>query len=108
MRTIVLTAVLASAMTVAFTPIPAAQASDGVCGWYAFAMATKNRRAANKAARKYGGQVYDVDESDSPNAGQGWWTVARGPGSKRWANQRRNEYRSRGASGAYVASRCMY
>ena len=84
------------------------RASDGVCGFYAFAGAFSTRRAAQRQANRVGGQVFDLDASDSPNAGKGLWVVGAGPGSKYWANQRKRDFRRNGARSAYVASRCMY
>lgn len=85
-----------------------AQASDGVCGFYAFGGAYKSRANANRQARRIGGQVFDLDASDSPNAGKGFWVVGAGPGNRSWADRRRRDFRARGARGAYVAARCMY
>jgi len=88
--------------------VQTASASDGNCGYWAFGGAFQSRRSADRRARQVGGQVYDLDQSDSPNAGKGFWVVAAGPGPRGWANQRRREMRSRGARGAYVAARCIW
>ena len=90
---------------------PSAQialASDGVCGHYAFAGAFSTRNAARKQARRVGGQVFDLDASDSPNAGKGLWVVGTGPGPRSWASKQARKFRDRGVRGAYVAARCMY
>ncbi|MEM9732666.1 MAG: hypothetical protein AAF903_04155 [Pseudomonadota bacterium] len=106
-----ITGIALAAMTAAFlnttTPAPV-EASEGNCGFYAFAGAYQSRRNADRQARRVGGQVYDLDQSDSPNAGKGFWVVGIGPGPRGWANQRRREFRSRGARGAYVAARCIW
>ena len=84
-----------------------ARAADS-CGWFAFAAATKSYASAERQANRLGGAVWSVDASNSPNAGKGFWTVALGPGSKSQARYWRNQYRARGAKGAYIGNRCFY
>ena len=91
----------------ALSQVQTAKAADS-CGWFAFAMATKSYNSAERKANQIGGNVWSVDHSNSPNAGKGFWTVAMGPGSKTQANRWKNQYRSRGASGAYIGNRCFY
>lgn len=91
-----------------FSSAQTAQASDGNCGWWAFAGAFQSRSAARRQANRVGGQVYDLDQSDSPNAGKGFWVVAHGPGGRNWANQKKRQFRNRGVGGAYIASRCIW
>ena len=55
-----------------------------------------------------GGRVFDVDASNSPNAGQGWYAVGFGPTNRASANSARRDYRASGVRGAYVANRCFY
>ena len=78
------------------------------CGWFAFAAATKSYNSAQNQANRFGGNVWSVDHSNSPNAGKGFWTVAMGPGSKSQANNWKRTYRARGAKGAYIGNRCFY
>ncbi|MEE9313724.1 MAG: hypothetical protein V3V02_03665 [Rhizobiaceae bacterium] len=89
-------------------PIKSASASEGVCGYYAFAGAFHSYRSAKRRANRVGGQVFNLDDSDSPNAGTGLWVVGAGPGPRRWANQRKRRFRRNGVRDAYIASRCMY
>ncbi|MEM8750865.1 MAG: hypothetical protein AAGF28_11215 [Pseudomonadota bacterium] len=93
--------------TIAFTA-PMASAQSGPCGFYAFAGAFQNYNNAIRRARNVGGNVWDLDASDSPNAGKGFFVVAQGPGSRSQAQRWARQYRSYGVSGAYVARRCMY
>lgn len=107
MNTFFKTVIAAGAFAVATSAIQPAKAADS-CGWFAFAMATKSSSAAHRAASRFGGNVWNVDYSNSPNAGQGWYTVALGPGSKSSARKWRNRYKSRGARRAYIGNRCFY
>ncbi|MFD0915523.1 SPOR domain-containing protein [Pseudahrensia aquimaris] len=107
MNTFFKTTLLAGAVAIMAASANQAHA-QAACGWYAFAMATKSERAAVRMANRVGGRVFDVDASNSPNAGQGWWTVARGPSSKSRANRARRDLRARGARGAYIGHRCFY
>ena len=91
-----------------FGPSQMAHASDGNCGYYAFAGAFQNYRSALRKARRIGAVAMDLDQSDSPNAGQGFWVVAVGPGSRRWAKRQERKLRRRGAGDTYVASRCIW
>ena len=88
-------------------PLSKASASEGACGFYAFAGAFHSRWSAERRANRVGGQVYDLDESDSPNAGRGLWVVGAGPGSKSWAHQRKRRFNRHGVYDAYIAWRCM-
>lgn len=94
--------------TISFAPVSGAFASEGACGYYAFAGAFSSRRSARNRARRVGGQVFDLDASDSPNAGSGLWVVGRGPGGRGWANRQKRKFQRRGVRDAYVAARCMY
>lgn len=85
-----------------------AQASDGNCGYYAFAGAFQNYRSAQRKARRIGAVAMDLDQSDSPNAGKGYWVVAVGPGPRRWAKRQERKLRRRGAGDTYVAARCIW
>jgi len=84
-----------------------ASAADS-CGFFAFAGAFKSFEAANQRADEIGGSAWGLDSSNSPNAGKGFWVVAKGPGSRSEAKGWRDQYRSFGVSGAYVANRCFY
>jgi hypothetical protein len=85
-----------------------AQASDGSCGYFAFAGAFQNYRSAQRKARRIGAVAMDLDQSDSPNAGKGYWVVAVGPGSRSWAKREQRRLRRNGAGSTYVASRCIW
>ncbi|MEL6946928.1 MAG: SPOR domain-containing protein [Pseudomonadota bacterium] len=91
--------------TSAVTSTPAEAASS--CGWFAFAGAYKSRSTAQRRANRLGGFAWSVDASNSPNAGQGWWAVGTGPGTRSQANRWKRQYQNRGAS-SYVANRCFY
>ncbi len=78
------------------------------CGYFAFAGAFRTSEAASRRANEYGGSVFGLDSSDSPNAGHGLWVVARGPGIYAQATRWKNEYRALGIGDAYVANRCFY
>lgn len=98
------TAIIGSLATV--TP---SQAGDEFCGYWAFAGAFQSYRNAQRRANNYGGNVLDLDRSNSPNAGKGYHVVAKGPfNSKRRANRSARNYRADGVSGAYAAHRCFY
>ena len=98
---------LAAAIVAAsFAAVPTA--AEAACGWYAFAGAFKSYRSAQQRANRVGGRVFDVDASNSPNAGQGWYAVGFGPTNRASANSVRRDYRASGVRGAYVANRCSY
>lgn len=81
---------------------------DQGCGDYAFAGAFSNRSLAVRQASRHGGQVYDLDQSDSANAGRGLWVVARAASSPRQAAAFARQYRQQGVRGAYSGFRCFY
>ena len=78
------------------------------CGWYAIGGAFQNRNSAYNQAGNLDASVYDLDDSDSPNAGKGFYVVALGPVRKRQANRYRREFRQNGVRGAYVKQMCFY
>lgn len=99
----------ASAMLGSLMSVTPAQAGDEFCGYWAFAGAFQNYSNAVRRANNYGGNVLDLDRSNSPNAGKGYHVVAKGPyQSKHRANRAARNYRSYGVSGAYAAHRCFY
>ena len=105
LKTIIAAAVVATS----FSAIAPAQASDEFCGYWAFAGAYQNYNNARRQANRFGGDVLDLDRSNSPNAGQGFHVVAKGPyNSRSRANRRAREYRRDGVRGAYAAHRCFY
>ena len=102
MRVLLATAVVAASLSL----MPgAAQAG---CGWYAFAGAFKSYRSAQRQANRLGGAVLDVDASNSPNAGRGFYAVGFGPTNWAQADSVKRNYRASGVRGAYVAKRCFY
>lgn len=108
MRKLVL--VLAVAAMAAGSAPPAAVAQEELCGWFAFAGAYSSRSAARREARRLDMDFYDLDESDSPNAGEGFWVVASGPYDR--ARQARREARrlarEEGVDGAYAKEICFF
>lgn len=111
MRKLLMIALAATAIGAADVSTNSTQAfaSDGGdCGWWAFAGAFKNRGSARSRARKVGGQVLDLDDSDSPNAGKGFWVVAYAATNRRDAQRAVRRYKRRGVSGAYAKTLCFY
>ena len=78
------------------------------CGYYAFAGAFGNYRAARRRANRLGAQVLELDNSDSPNAGSGLVVVGSGPMSRRAAERRASQFRREGVGDAYAGYRCFY
>lgn len=78
------------------------------CGWYALGGAFQSRRAAYNQAGDLDASVYDLDDSDSPNAGKGFYVVALGPVRRSQADQYRREFRRNGVRSAYVKQMCFY
>lgn len=99
------TALLAGATMAALAVTPAA--AQG-CGWYAFAGAYQSYGRAQRQANRVGGYVVNVDNSNSPNAGRGFFAVAAGPTSRSGANNARRRFQRNGVGSAYVANRCFY
>ena len=89
--------------------IPKAHASDGSdCGYFVFVGAFKSYSSAARKARRVGGEVYDLDYSDSPSAGRGFYAVTVGSsGSRRTAEKMARGARYDGDRDAYVAFRCF-
>jgi len=98
------TALLVSALGTMTVP---ASAGSQVCGNYVIGLASKNWNTANKIAKKVGGFVWDLDLSNSPNAGKGFWVVADGPFSVSRAKRMVREWKNNGASGAYRKNMCF-
>ncbi|MCB8836056.1 SPOR domain-containing protein [Aurantimonas sp. VKM B-3413] len=78
------------------------------CGYYAFAGAFGNHRAARRRANRLGAQVLELDNSDSPSAGSGLVVVGSGPMSRRAAERRASQFRREGIGDAYAGYRCFY
>jgi len=96
----------ATLATASITTSTKAEAADS-CGFFAFAGAYQSYNRAQRQANRVGGNVWSVDASNSPNAGQGWWAVARGPSNRSQANRWKRQFQNRGIS-SYVARRCFY
>ena len=94
------------AMTLAGLAATPAAASG--CGYYALGGAFKNLNSAYNRAGDIDASVYDLDNSNSPNAGKGFYVVALGPVSRGRANQYKREFRSNGVRGAYIKRMCFY
>ncbi len=90
----------------ALTSTPATAGSQ-VCGYWAFGGAFQVRRNAIRRARRVRAHVFDLDRSDSPNAGKGYWVVTQGPDSRSWARRKARKWRRMGVPGAYAARRCF-
>ncbi len=93
-----------AALTLSATP---AMAGDYICGHFAFGGAFQNYSNAVNQANRLGAQVLDLDRSNSPNAGLGYWVVAKGPYGPRGARKKARQMRNWGANGAYAAHRCF-
>lgn len=103
-KTIAATALLVG--TLGAMTIPASAGSQ-VCGNYVIGGASKNWNTANKIAKKVGGNVWDLDKSNSPNAGKGFWVVADGPFISSEAKKRVRRWKKKGAKGAYRKNMCF-
>jgi hypothetical protein len=87
-----------------------AHAEEELCGYFAFAGAYGSERTARREARRLDIDFYDLDESDSPNAGEGYYVVASGPfdsGAEARREARRLN-REPGVDGAYAKELCFY
>ena len=101
--------IVAAIFATSLSQVAPAKASDEICGYWAFAGAFQNYHNAKARAIEYGGTVLDLDRSNSPNAGQGFHVVAKGPfASKTTAKRRARDYRHNGVNGAYASHRCFY
>lgn len=92
--------------TIVTTTIPA-NAGSQVCGNYVLGGAFQSKRNAHKLANKIDGFVWDLDGSDSPNAGKGFWVVADGPFSISRAKRMVRNWKRNGAGGAYYKYMCF-
>ena len=86
----------------------ASPANASGCGWYAIGGAFKSRNSAYNQAGDLDASVFDLDESDSPNAGRGFYVVALGPVRRSQANEYRRQFRQNGVKSAYVKNMCFY
>ena len=102
--------VLALATAASMVTAPTVAIAEDVCGWFAFAGAYSSRSVARREARALDLDFYDLDESDSPNAGEGLWVVAAGPYTSSRAARReaRRLEREEDIDGAYASRRCFY
>ena len=107
MRTLLIAVASALVLSTGHT-VPAAASDGGDCGWYAFAGAFQNRGNARRRANRVGGEVRDLDSSDSPNAGKGFWVVAYPAVDRRDALRAVRRYKRNGVSGAYAKTLCFY
>jgi hypothetical protein len=89
---------------------PGAVVAEDLCGWFAFAGAYSSKSAARREARKIDLEYYDLDESDSPNAGEGFWVVAAGPydTAREARREARRLNREEDVDGAYAKELCFY
>ncbi|MEL6946927.1 MAG: hypothetical protein AAFO73_04765 [Pseudomonadota bacterium] len=102
---------LAAAALAAVTLANAAPAEAGghsQCGYYAFGGAYQNYSNAKAQAVRLGAAIRDLDRSNSPNAGQGYWVVSYGPVNRWAAKSAANNWRWQGVHDAYVAKRCFF
>jgi hypothetical protein len=100
---------IALAAAVSFVMIGQTGTAYAACGYWAFGGAFQSFAAANRQARqaRNNAGVFDLDDSNSPNAGKGFYVVAVGVGSKSDANVWKREFERRGIT-SYVAKRCLY
>jgi len=103
-KTIIAAAIAATTLTSAAPAL----AGDAVCGTYVFAGAYQVKSNANVQANRVGGTVLDLDRSNSPNAGQGYWVVAQGPLNPNAARNLAYQWQNWGVHDAYAAQRCFY
>jgi len=104
-KTIIAAAIAATTLTSAAP----AFASDAICGTYVFAGAYQVKSNAYVQANRVGATVLDLDRSNSPNAGKGYWVVAEGPLRPSAARQLAHQWRNwNGVHDAYTAHRCFY
>ena len=106
-RTFFAAALVAGAFTAGSATLAPDTAHAQGCGWYAFAGATRSFAGARRLANQRGGRVLSIDNSNSPNAGRGMWTIGIGPTSRSAAASARNRYQSRGYS-SYIKNMCFY
>lgn len=104
LKTIIAAAIAATTLTNAAPAL----AGDAICGTYVFAGAYQVKSNAHRQANHVGGTVLDLDRSNSPNAGKGYWVVAQGPLKPYAARQVRNQWQNWGVHDAYTAKRCFY
>ncbi|MCE7028816.1 SPOR domain-containing protein [Jiella avicenniae] len=95
-------------VALALLPASASLAHASGCGWYAIGGAFKSRNSAYNQAGNLDASVYDLDDSNSPNAGKGFYVVALGPVRRSEANEYRREFRQNGVGSAYVKKMCFY
>lgn len=99
--------VMAALLAAPLIAVGPAHAGSEICGSWAFGGAFKNYNSAVRRANRLGGNVLDLDKSDSPNAGKGFWVVGKGPGSAAQARRWARNWKNRGISGAYSSYRCF-
>ncbi len=104
LKTVLAATLAVTALTLSAERTPA----EAACGFWAFAGAFQNYNNAQRRQRQVGGSIWDLDSSDSPNAGKGFFVIAEGPGSRAQANRWKRQFRNNGARSAYVARRCLY
>lgn len=97
-----------TAAVVALLAVGTHSASANGCGWYALGGAFQNLNLAYNHAGDLDASVYDLDQSNSPNAGKGYYAVALKGGSKWRAREYRNEFRRNGVRSAYIKNMCFY
>ena len=106
-RTFFAAALVAGAFTAGSATLAPDTAHAQGCGWYAFAGATKSFNGARRLANRRGGGVFNIGNSNSPNAWKGGWAIGVGPTSRSGAIAARNRYQRRGYS-SYIGQRCFY
>ena len=99
-----------AAAAVVLTSAPSVAVAEDLCGWFAMAGAYSTRTAARREARRLDLEYYDLDESDSESAGEGFWVVASGPFETRRAARRevRRLYFEEDVEDAYAKNICFY
>ena len=105
MKRNIIIAALAAAATLS---ISAGSAQASGCGYYALGGAFHNLNSAYNRAGNIDASVYDLDRSNSPNAGKGYYAVALGPVSRWRAKDYRRQFKRNGVRGAYVKRMCFY
>lgn len=79
------------------------------CAYFVFAGAYRSYRRAASQAAWTGGEVRDLDASNSPNAGRGFYVITRGQSRDRAIAERLlRRHRHELPRDAYVAHRCFH
>jgi hypothetical protein len=90
--------------------VPGTVVAEDLCGYFAMAGAYQSERSARREAKRLDIDYYDLDESDSDNAGEGYFVVASGPYDRESQARReaRRLNREPDVDGAYAKQICFF